>query len=85
MGGKPVSDIFNDYNENGYRLTINNTRSSRTEDNAILYNVRFAFGDKVAHMSDQALVNAYDEFSMGDIFGDNDERFLEFLKDWEPR
>lgn len=52
--------IFNDYNEDGYRLTVTNCRSSRTEDEAIVYNLRFRFKDMIDHISDQMLVNEYD-------------------------
>lgn len=78
-----MSDIFNDYNAQGYRVTITGSRSSRAEDNAILYNLRFKFGARIALISDQGLVNAYDEFALSDMFGGNDEHFLEFLDNYE--
>jgi len=48
---------------------------------AIVYNLRYAFKDKVAHLSDEMLATVYDDFSLSDMHGNNDERFLEFLAD----
>jgi len=75
--------IFNDYDETGHRVNCVGSRSHRTADEAILRNVRFAFPKETAGMSDQAVVNAYDEFAMSELFGNNDERFPEFLSSWE--
>lgn len=74
---------FNDYNKDGYRINRHGNRSSIIEDKAIVYNLRFAHGEAVAHLSDAALVNCYDDFFWSDMHGDNDERFPEFVKDWE--
>lgn len=85
-----MKTIFNTYDENGYRRNINGNRSSRTEDNAIEYNLRVAWGNLVKDMTDSELVNAYDLFSVladdngVDYFGNNDERFPEFLRDAYP-
>ena len=75
--------IFNDYDEKGFRTNICGCRSSRTEDDAIAYNLRFRWKKELEEVSDQKLVNAYDEFAMSDMFGDNDERFLEWLAEYE--
>lgn len=74
--------IFNDYDETGHRLTAAGCRSSRAEDEAILSNLRTAYGAKVAGYSDQALVNAFDMFAVSAMFGNNDERFIEFLLEY---
>ena len=74
---------FNDYDDNGYRTNRHGNRSSRIEDEAIISNIRFAHSAAVAHLSDAAVVNAYDDFFWSDMFGDNDARFAEFVKDWE--
>lgn len=74
--------IFNDYDANGYRMTITGARSSRTEDDNLLYNLRFRYGALIAFMSDTQVVNCYDEFASTDMFRDNDARFLEFLWEW---
>lgn len=72
---------FNSYDKNGFRTTVNGSRSSRAADEAIISNLRFRWADELKHMSDVELVNAYDEFALSEIFGNNDERFLEFLSD----
>lgn len=46
----------------------------------IVYNLRFAFKDRVAHLLDHELVAIYDDFALSDMHGNNDERFLEFLE-----
>lgn len=74
---------FNDYDEGGLRVNRHGNRSSMIEDVAIISNLRFAHGEAIAHLSNAALVNAYDDFFWSDMFGDNDARFLEFIKDWE--
>lgn len=74
-------DIFNDYDEHGYRRNAAGSRSSRTEDNAIVYNLRFRWPTELGEVSDQMLLNAYDTFAMSDWFGGNDERFLEWLSE----
>lgn len=71
--------IFNDYDDNGYRRSVTGCRSSRTEDEAIVYNIRATWGALVADMSDQQIVNEYDEFAMSDMWGNNDERWPEWL------
>lgn len=71
-------DIFNDYDEDGFRTTRMGNRSHRAADNAIRDNLRFAF-PQYAEQSDQWLVNQYDEFAASDMFGNNDERFPEFV------
>ncbi len=72
-------DIFNDYDDNGNRRTVAGTRSSRIADNALLDNLRFRW-PQLSDLSDQRLVNEYDEFAVSDMFGDNDARFLEWLE-----
>jgi hypothetical protein len=78
-----MTDIFNDYDESGYRITITGSKTSRIADNNLRDNLRFRWANEFADWSDQKLVNAYDEFAMSEMFGDNDERFLEFCKDFE--
>ena len=75
--------IFNSYDENGVRITVTGCTSTKTADDNLLYNLRFRWKDAVAHISDAALINAYDEFSLTDMFGDNDARFLDFIKELE--
>lgn len=74
--------IFNDYDKDGYRTNIVGCRSSRTEDEAIVYNLRHRWNTELANISDVALVNAYDEFAMSEFFGNNDEEFLRFLSEY---
>lgn len=74
---------FNDYDDGGFRVNRHGSKSHKTEDIAIINNVRFMFKEKVEHLSDSALVNAYDDFFWSGMHGDNDARFLEFLADWE--
>lgn len=74
---------FNDYDENGYRVNKYGNRSSRTEDNAIAYNMRFKHPTELAKYSDVEIVNLYDDWFWDERFGNNDERFLEFLKEHE--
>lgn len=74
--------IFNDYDEQGYRRNICGNRSTKIEDEAIVRNLRFRWKDELADTNDQSLVNCYDEFAMSDMFGSNDERFLEFFNDY---
>lgn len=73
--------IFNDYDENGYRLTVNNCRSHRVADESLVRNLRFKYGNDLANISDQQIVNSYDYFSVSDDFGDDDlwlEHWLEY-------
>lgn len=74
--------IFNNYNEDGFRVTINGHRSSRIADETIVYNLRFKWQVELAEVSDAELVNIYDEFAMTEGFGNNDEGFLPFLKEY---
>lgn len=74
--------IFNDYNTSGFRVTVTGNRSHRTEDEAIVYNLRFKWAKELEGVSDQVLVNAYDEFAMSEDFGDNDSKFLAYLADY---
>lgn len=75
-----MTSPFNDYDENGYRTTINGGRSSRTEDEAIIYNLRYRWPRELANISDARLVNEYDQFALSELWGDNDERFLAWLE-----
>jgi hypothetical protein len=72
--------IFNSYDMNDQRMTITGCRSTKMQDDAILYNLRHTWGEQVAHLSDAELVNTYDEFAASDWFGNNDERFMEWVK-----
>lgn len=74
---------FNDYDERGYRTTRRGNRSSRIEDEAILYNLRTRWPKELEHLSDQMLIDTYDDFARSDMFGDNDARFLEWMEDVE--
>ena len=80
MSGPPA---FNDYDENGFRINKHGNRTSRTQDDSIIYNMRFKHRNELAKYSDAEVVNLYDDFFWSEFHGDNDERFLEFLKDWE--
>lgn len=71
--------IFNDYDEQGYRTSITGCRSSRIADDNLVYNLRFRWPVELDGFSDAELVNHYDEFALSDWFGNNDERFLEWL------
>ena len=75
--------LFNDYDENGYRINKYGNRSSRTEDNAIVYNMRHKHPQELAKYSDVEIVNLYDDWFWDERHGNNDERFLEFLAELE--
>lgn len=75
--------IFNDYNENGYRVNAAGSRSHMTEDNAIVDNLRRRWTKELEEISDQTLLNAYDTFALSDYFGNNDAQFLEWLSEYE--
>jgi len=74
---------FNDYDESGMRVNRHGNRSSITADIQIVSNLRFAHGDAIAHLNNASIVNAYDDFYWSDMYGDNDARFPEFVKNWE--
>ncbi len=74
--------IFNSYDEHGYRQTIVGCRSSRMQDDNLLYNLRTTWKEDLAGYSDSHVINMYDEFAMSDMFGNNDERWLEWVKDY---
>jgi hypothetical protein len=76
-----MTSPFNSYDENGYRETITGCKSSKIEDEAIIYNLRFRWEKELAEYSDAQIVNLYDEFALSEMWGDNDERFLEFIKE----
>lgn len=48
-------------------------------DKIIVGNLRFRWKDKLAHLSDEKLSEEYRDFGQSDMFGNNDERFLEWL------
>lgn len=50
-------------------------------DAALLRNLRSAHGSAVAVYSDDKLVEIYNDFFLSEYSGNNDERFLEFIKD----
>lgn len=50
-------------------------------DEALVRNLRFAHGSAVAMYSDNKLVEIYNDFFLSEYVGDNDARFLEFIKD----
>ena len=74
--------IFNDYDENGRRVSATGNRSTKIEDEAIVYNLRTRWRKELEDVTDSQLVNAYDHFALDESFGDNDEHFLEFLRDY---
>lgn len=75
--------IFNDYDENGFRVNINGNRTSKIADDNLLYNLRSRWPEELEKFNDVTLVNEYDKFSVTDRFGNNDERFLEWMEDVE--
>lgn len=74
--------IFNDYDEHGRRVSATGNRSTKIEDEAIVYNLRTRWRKELEDLTDSQLVNAYDHFALDESFGDNDEHFLEFLRDY---
>jgi hypothetical protein len=74
---------FNDYDENGVRVNIHGSRTTRIADENLLYNLRYRWKTELAEFSDAQLINEYWEFSMSDWFGDNDARFLEWMSEVE--
>lgn len=56
--------------------------ATRMANEALVKNLRFRWKDELSTFSDDKLVNMYDEFAMSEYVGDNDERFLEFVKEW---
>lgn len=72
---------FNDYDANGFRINNHGNRSHKTEDEAIISNLRFRWPEQLKEVSDVMLVNLYDDFYWSEYFGYNDERFLEFIKE----
>lgn len=75
-----MADIFNDYDDQGYRRTVTGAKSSKIEDQAIVRNLRVRWPKELENISDQRLVNEYDEFAMSEMFGNNDENFLAWLE-----
>lgn len=58
------------------------TKEQREFRNAVLVrNLRFAHGSAVALYSDAKLVEIYNDFFLSEYVGNNDARFLEFIKD----
>lgn len=72
--------IFNDYDDEGYRINKNGNRSSRIADDNLVSNLRFRWREELYHLPDAALVNLYDDFALSEYEGDNDSRFLEFVE-----
>lgn len=62
MSKQATPSIFNDYDENGYRVNKYGNKSSRTEDSAIVRNMRFKFKEELAPYGDATIVNWYDDF-----------------------
>lgn len=70
------------YNDEGYRTTITGHKSHIRTDQNIRDNLRFAWKgySAIDRLTDEELLNIYDEFAMSDYFGDNDARFAEFVE-----
>lgn len=83
LKGNPIDmsppPIFNNYDENGVRTNIKGNRSTKMEDEAIRDNLRFRWPKILSYLSDAQLVNEYDAFALSELFGNNDENFLEWL------
>lgn len=78
-----MPDIFNDYDDSGYRMNVAGCRSSKTEDQSILTNLRGSrFKDLLANCSDQMVVNMYDWWAFDPRFGNNDEFFADFVSEY---
>lgn len=75
-----MADIFNDYDADGWRINAANCRTSRTQDNAIVYNLRFTYKDGLKDISDQQILNSYDLFAVSEDFGDDDIWFKHWLE-----
>lgn len=80
--------MFNDYDEQGYRINKHGNRSSRVEDKAIAGNMRFKFPTELANVSDVTIINAFDDMywdeNYKDEYGATDEnRFVEYLREME--
>ena len=69
------------YDEDDLRRTITGNISTRVADENIVYNLRFRFKETIVEtLNDRELLNEYDSFAVSDWFGNNDERFLEWIK-----
>ena len=73
---------FNDYDENGIRKNINGNLTSRTADENLLYNLRFKFPE-LDKFGDAQLINGYDDFALSEDFGNNDEKFVEWMEGYD--
>lgn len=71
---------FNDYDTTGHRVNSQGCSTTRTEDEAILTNLRHRWPEQLAKFSDATIINDYDAFALTNWFGDNDERFLEWME-----
>lgn len=68
-----------EYNDEGYRTTKLGHKSHKKADENLLHNLRFRWSEELKEISDESLLDSYDEFALSEEFGDNDARFLEFI------
>lgn len=54
----------------------------KMRDDALIYNLRYRWKTELEDYSDRELVDLYNDFAIGDWYGDNDARFLEFVSEF---
>lgn len=54
----------------------------RFRNEALLRNLRQRWPQELSHLDDAKLVTIYDDFFSSEYHGNNDEHFLQFIKDY---
>lgn len=49
----------------------------------IVYNLRYRWKDELIHLTDEELLQIYEDFYFSDLAGNNDQHFLQYLKERE--
>lgn len=49
----------------------------------VLHNLRYRWVKELERYSDEQVASAYEEFSMSEDYGNNDEKFLEWIEKTE--
>lgn len=47
----------------------------------LVYNLRFRWPKELASIADNKLIELYDDFAISELYGNNDEHFLQYVKD----
>lgn len=56
--------------------------ATKLANDALVRNLRSRWSKELEKYTDIELIQVYDDFATSEDWGNNDEKFLEFIKDW---